>query len=156
MTDQDHSDRPYEVGRGKPPKHTQFKKGQSGNPKGRRRRRRRKQGINLRKTVMTKVMVSRNGKIEEVPYPIAHIQRIMQRAAKGDPKADQSMFKLYKELDLFSEISVDSNEPFEITLKIGKVKNTMLDDDADKSDSSADGKDHDLNNADEDPANGEG
>ena len=25
----------YEVGYGKPPKHTQFKKGQSGNPKGR-------------------------------------------------------------------------------------------------------------------------
>jgi hypothetical protein len=29
------ADEPYEVGFGKPPKHTQFKKGRSGNPKGR-------------------------------------------------------------------------------------------------------------------------
>ena len=31
-------DRPYEVGNCKPPKHSQFKKGQSGNPKGRKRK----------------------------------------------------------------------------------------------------------------------
>jgi hypothetical protein len=29
------ADEPYEVGFGKPPKHTQFQKGRSGNPKGR-------------------------------------------------------------------------------------------------------------------------
>jgi len=33
-----YDDRPYEVGKGKPPKVSQFKKGQSGNPKGRKRK----------------------------------------------------------------------------------------------------------------------
>jgi hypothetical protein len=28
------NDKPYEVGKGKPPKHSQFQRGQSGNPKG--------------------------------------------------------------------------------------------------------------------------
>lgn len=36
--DRDEQTRDYPVGRGKPPKHTQFKKGQSGNPKGRPRK----------------------------------------------------------------------------------------------------------------------
>lgn len=32
---EDYSDRPYEIGRGKPPRAYRFQKGQSGNPKGR-------------------------------------------------------------------------------------------------------------------------
>ncbi len=35
MTDQNNSEGPFKVGYGKPPKHTQFAKGKSGNPKGR-------------------------------------------------------------------------------------------------------------------------
>jgi Family of unknown function (DUF5681) len=35
MTDRNNSERPFRVGYGKPPKHTQFAKGKSGNPKGR-------------------------------------------------------------------------------------------------------------------------
>ena len=35
MTDQDNTDLPFQVGYGKPPRHTQFAKGKSGNPKGR-------------------------------------------------------------------------------------------------------------------------
>lgn len=31
------NDKPYEVGKGKPPKHSQFQRGQSGNPKGKTR-----------------------------------------------------------------------------------------------------------------------
>jgi len=32
---------------------------------------------------------------KKVPFPVAHLQRIMEKAAKGDPKADQSLFQLY-------------------------------------------------------------
>ena len=32
MTDQDNTDLPFEVGYGKPPRHTQFAKGQVGQP----------------------------------------------------------------------------------------------------------------------------
>ncbi|MCB9848492.1 MAG: hypothetical protein H6814_08775 [Phycisphaeraceae bacterium] len=35
MTEQNDQDRDYEVGYGKPPEHSRWKKGQSGNPKGR-------------------------------------------------------------------------------------------------------------------------
>ena len=35
MKDKEKNERPYTVGYGKPPKHTRFPKGRSGNPKGR-------------------------------------------------------------------------------------------------------------------------
>jgi uncharacterized protein DUF5681 len=155
MADRNSSRRRAGTGYGPGSKPTQFVKGKSGNPKGRRRRRR-EQGIDLRKVVMRKIIVWHNGKAKRVPYPVAHILRMMEKAAKGDPKADQSMFKLYKELGLFSEISADSEEPFEVTLKIGKVKNTILNDDADKSVSSTDGLNHDPHGTDENPSNGKG
>jgi hypothetical protein len=37
----------YDVGRGKPPKHTQFKKGQSGNPAGRKKKEKKAPDLSL-------------------------------------------------------------------------------------------------------------
>jgi hypothetical protein len=42
------NEREYEVGKGKPPRASQFKPGQSGNPAGARRHKRRKSGFTLR------------------------------------------------------------------------------------------------------------
>ena len=75
-----------EVGYAKPPRHTQFKKNQSGNPKGRP-----KGSKNMRKMlyeygdqlVETKI----NGKKAKVSMKEAAIMRIWQNALNGDDKA---------------------------------------------------------------------
>jgi Family of unknown function (DUF5681) len=53
----------YKVGHSKPPKHTQFKKGQSGNPSGRGKRDRKVVDPNpLRAVLLENVVVTINGK----------------------------------------------------------------------------------------------
>lgn len=76
----------YEVGYGKPPKRTQFKKGQSGNPRGRPRG-----SHNFStdaKTVLTKmVTVVVDGKRKRVSAQMANLMRLMDKALSGDAKA---------------------------------------------------------------------
>lgn len=76
----------YEVGYGRPPKETRFKKGQSGNPRGRSR------GVaNLRtdlETVMAMpVQVTEKGRAKVVSTQRALLLRLRERALGGDIKA---------------------------------------------------------------------
>lgn len=57
----------YEVGYGKPPKATQFKKGQSGNSKGRPRKSENVRTL-LRETLNQRVQVRVNGKVKQSVY----------------------------------------------------------------------------------------
>jgi hypothetical protein len=99
--------------------------------------------------VTAKVTVTRNGKKEKVPFPIAHIERLKERAAKGDPKADQALFQIYRALGIFNSASPSSDEPYVFTLNLGKIKNDVIIDDDDKFDSSSDDKAHDPNKPDD-------
>jgi hypothetical protein len=63
--DQRGGERTYEVGRGKTPKHTRFKPGQSGNPRGRPKGSRNTATI-LREKLDTKVEVREGGKIKRM------------------------------------------------------------------------------------------
>jgi Family of unknown function (DUF5681) len=82
----------YEVGYGRPPKHTQFKKGQSGNPKGRPKKEGR--AITLRQVradilsaMEREVTITRDGKQETVTIFQAGMDQLMVKAAKGDMRA---------------------------------------------------------------------
>jgi hypothetical protein len=72
----------YEVGYGKPPKHSQFKPGQSGNRNGRRKH------IDTRTTferlLQTEVTITTNGKKRKVPFEEALIMNAMSKAMAGD------------------------------------------------------------------------
>ena len=85
------SDKP--VGYRNPPKHTQFKKGQSGNPKGRP-----KGSTNLRelanKLLSKPVTVTRNGKATKVPVIEVIMTKLISMAANGDHKATKTLFDL--------------------------------------------------------------
>jgi hypothetical protein len=121
----------YEVGYKRPPRKHQFKTGRpSANPKGRPRGSG-KQTVNLHKILMEPVSITKGGRKRKVPFPAAHLQRIMERAAKGDPKADQALFQLYKTMHLFDP--EESNTCYEFTMDLGPAPKTRSRDEAGES-----------------------
>jgi hypothetical protein len=76
----------YELGYGKPPRHTQFAKGQSGNPRGR------PKGSQNLATVLAKagrqrVRITENGRTRHVTKFEASMLQLLNKAASGDLKA---------------------------------------------------------------------
>jgi hypothetical protein len=83
----------YTVGYGKPPKHTQFKPGQSGNPKGR------PKGIknlntDLEEELSSKVAVTEGGATTETTKQRAMIKSLFAKALKGDTRAATVLINL--------------------------------------------------------------
>ena len=80
------ADDDYDVGYGKPPKHGQFKKGQSGNPRGRP-----KGTLNfktdLEEELQEDIRITEGGKTEVVSKQKAIVKRTAEKALKGDLKA---------------------------------------------------------------------
>jgi hypothetical protein len=86
----------YEVGRGRPPKRTQFQKGRSGNPSGR------KTGsVNLktliRKVASTEIPVNENGEERLVSLLEGIILRLSHGALRGDIRATQIILTLFQQ-----------------------------------------------------------
>lgn len=79
-------DRDYEVGYRKPPKTTRFKKGQSGNPKGRP-----KGSLNVDTTFQSlieeRVAATENGRRRSMSMMEVILKRLLAKAASGDLKA---------------------------------------------------------------------
>lgn len=86
---------PYDVGYGKPPKHAQFKKGQSGNLKGRP-----KGTLNLatvlERTLREQVAINVNGHRKVVTKLEAAIRQLVDKAASGDAHAMRYLCHLVK------------------------------------------------------------
>ncbi len=76
----------YGVGYGKPPLHSRFKKGQSGNPKGRP-----KGALNLAtvllKTLRERVVINENGRRAEITKLEAALKQLVNKSASGDLRA---------------------------------------------------------------------
>lgn len=87
MTDR-HSEnaRDYEVGYGKPPKEHQFKKGQSGNRRGRPKGRKNVATF-VNEILTTPTTISLNGKKQEIPAFAGAILAQLQKALAGDSRA---------------------------------------------------------------------
>ena len=83
----------YEIGRGKPPKHTRFKKGVSGNPKGRPRGRR-DFSTEIDEILTARVVVTENGKSRKVSSRMATLMRLREKALKGDGRAMDRLLEL--------------------------------------------------------------
>lgn len=78
------------VGYGKPPKHTQFKPGQSGNPKGRPKRSK-NFVTDLREELHETIPVRENGKVKTLPKQRAILKALMSKALKGETRAIQTI-----------------------------------------------------------------
>jgi hypothetical protein len=86
----DDSNRDYDIGYAKPPKHNQFAKGQSGNPRGRPRG-----SLNLTTllegALNERVIITENGKRKRITKREAILKQLVNRAASGDPKSIQML-----------------------------------------------------------------
>jgi hypothetical protein len=87
-------DNEYEVGYGRPPKHTRFKPGTSGNPKGRPRGAKSladafEQALNER------VPVNDNGKRKKITMSEAIAKQTMRKAVAGDQRALRLVFDMW-------------------------------------------------------------
>ena len=80
------TDGDYEVGYGKPPENTRFKKGQSGNPKGRPKGSR-NFSTDLKATLEQPVRINSGGTFKSVSTQLAALQRLREKALKGDARA---------------------------------------------------------------------
>jgi hypothetical protein len=87
----DDDDRDYEVGYGRPPKHSRFKKGQSGNPMGRK-----KGGLNLltilHRELQRTIEIREGDDRKRVTKLEAIVKGLVLRALKGDPRALSVLF----------------------------------------------------------------
>ncbi len=85
----------YEVGYGKPPVATRFKKGVSGNPRGRPKGSR---GFNalLMEAMREKVIVTESGRRRAVSKLEVTFKQLVNKAAGGDPRATKLMLELVR------------------------------------------------------------
>jgi hypothetical protein len=94
MVKSDHST--YTVGYGKPPRHSQFQPGRSGNPAGRPKKAKGLLEV-LNKEVLAEVtLVEKSGKRQRVSMLEAILKHCVRNAAKGDLKATAMVLSLLK------------------------------------------------------------
>ena len=90
--------RDYEVGYGKPPRNTQFKKGQSGNPRGR------PSGSKNLATLVSvalnePVIVVENGGRRKITKREAIIKQLVNRSTKADWRAIKILLDIVREIE---------------------------------------------------------
>ena len=91
-------DQSYEVGYGKPPKQSQFKAGQSGNPKGRPKGARSLFAL-LREDLHRKVQLGENGKVTTVTRAEAVVRRVVADTLGGKASQTRLLFSLLETLE---------------------------------------------------------
>jgi hypothetical protein len=100
----------YRIGYGNPPKRTQFKKGQSGNPRGRPKGRR-NLATDLAAELGEHVTVREDGRARRVSKQRALVKALMAKALQGDVRATTAFLALYARV--ITEIPEDHDDPVE-------------------------------------------
>lgn len=95
----------YAVGYGKPPVHSRFKPGQSGNPKGRRMVRPSLKMV-VEAAFYEKVSVQTPRGVRKISKIDALVRRLLNDALKGDGKSIQQVVRLAKDAGLNQEAEV--------------------------------------------------
>jgi hypothetical protein len=99
----------YAVGYGKPPTHSRFQKGQSGNPKGRQK------GSKNLSTLMERaldepVTIKENGSQKIITKREAFLKQLVNKAASGDLRSIQLAINYLQQLESRAEPSTSSSE----------------------------------------------
>ena len=96
----------YQVGYGKPPCQTRFRKGQSGNPKGRTAGDKNLSTL-LNEALNERVVVTENGRRRKITKRKAIVTQLVNRSANADPRA----FKIVLDMARDTENRTDTAAP---------------------------------------------
>ena len=120
------------VGYGRPPQHSRFRPGQSGNPRGRPKGKRNMASL-LSDVLIQPVTITANGKRKRVSSETAMLLRLRERALGGDLKAVQMLLSLRAAHLPDAEVAVDhrsmSAEDIAILVGFGLIPPGEPDDD---------------------------
>ena len=94
MTDETNDDG-FAVGYKKPPRHSRFQPGQSGNPRGRQKGVR-NLAVDVKRTLEVPVRLNEQGKARRVSTQEAALLRLREKALKGDPRSLAQFLELAK------------------------------------------------------------
>ncbi|MBV9248383.1 MAG: hypothetical protein JO227_03930 [Acetobacteraceae bacterium] len=96
----------YQVGYGKPPLHTRFQKGRSGNPNGRPRGRKNMSTL-LTDALNGSVIVTENGRRKKITKREAIITQLVNKSASADLKATQMVLAMLRDVECRADDSAN-------------------------------------------------
>src|SRR5262245_51797386 len=109
---QSNGDHSYSVGYGKPPAHKQFKRGQSGNPKGRRKGQRNVRTI-VEEQLSQRIRIREGNRTRSLTKLDGVILTLITGALKGDAKAQAALFAFMRSLGMTGEpAAANDQKPF--------------------------------------------
>ena len=88
----------YEVGYGKPPRHTRFQKGRSGNPAGRPRGKKNLATL-LSDALDQKIIVVESGRRKKISKREAIVTQLVNKSASADLKATQIVLAMLRDVE---------------------------------------------------------
>lgn len=97
----------YEVGYGKPPRHTQFQPGKSGNPNGRPKRTKDLQKLFERELDKT-MKITEGGRVKTIPVAEVFVKSVMSAALKGDRDARKLLWGVMAQRTELEGFEVDT------------------------------------------------
>jgi hypothetical protein len=117
-------DSPHDdIGYGKPPKHTRFRKGASGNPRGRPKGTR-NFGTVFNSALQEKVGINENGKRKTITKLAAACKQLVNKAASGDLQAMRQLTPL---LGLFEDENIAAKSKSDLSESDQKIMAGLLD-----------------------------
>src|SRR5215813_3238894 len=119
----------YEVGYGRPPKHTRFAPGHSGNRKGRPKGTRNFQ-TDLKATLKAPVRITRDGRPRKVSTQEAVLLRLREKALSGDARSLDRLIALaqtYNNEELSSPVSLSIDDTMLLELFTQRVQSGVVD-----------------------------
>jgi Family of unknown function (DUF5681) len=105
MDDDQHD---YKVGPGRPPLHTRFRKGQSGNPGGRSKK---KLHALLADALNEPAFITVDGERRQITKREAVVHQLVNKSATADLRATKMLFDMIKEVEQKASITPPVSEP---------------------------------------------
>jgi hypothetical protein len=105
MADDEHD---YKVGPGRPPLHTRFRKGQSGNPGGRSKK---KLHALLADALNEPAFLTIDGERRQITKREAVVHQLVNKSASADLRATKMLFDVIKEVEQKASVTSPAPEP---------------------------------------------